>query len=188
VVHDFESWLPKLSDRAVVLFHDINVRERQFGVWQLWRDLQDRCRCFEFTHGHGLGVVQFGSIVCEGLRPLFESTPEDKAAIAEMYAQLGRQAITPRELERQTAANAELVSQRNALEAAAEGMRAEIAKLGEELAVARVGAQELECLRTQVAGLRDAVFRAEREAEERSAAAAAMQTDIDDTLKAARHE
>jgi hypothetical protein len=188
VAHDFESWLPKLSDRAVVLFHDINVRERRFGVWQLWRDLQDRYRCFEFTHGHGLGVVQFGSIVCEGLRPLFESAPEDKAAIAEMYAQLGRQAITPRELERQTAANAELVAQRNALEAAAEGMRAEIAKLGEELAVAQVREQELERMRNQVAGLRDAVFRAEREAEERSAAAAAMRTDIDDTLKAARHE
>jgi hypothetical protein len=188
VAHDFESWLPKLSDRAVVLFHDINVRERQFGVWQLWRDLQDRYRCFEFTHGHGLGIVQVGSIVREGLRPLFESTPEDKAAIAEMYAQLGRQAIVPRELERQTAANAELVVQRSALEAAAEGMRAEITKLGEELAVAQVREQELERIRKQVAGLRDAVLRAEREAEERSAAAAAMRIDIDDTLKAARHE
>jgi len=36
--------------------------------------------------------------------------------------------------------------------------------------------------------LRDAVLRAEREAEERRAAAAAMRIDIDDTLKAARHE
>jgi hypothetical protein len=188
VAHDFESWLPKLSDRGVVLFHDINVRERQFGVWQFWRDLQVRYRCFEFTHGHGLGVVQVGNAMREVLRPLFESSPEDKSAIAEMYAQLGRQAITPRELERQIAANAELVEQRNVSEAAAEGLRAEIARLNAELAVAQVREQELERIRRQVAGLRDAVVQAERETEERKAAEAAMRTHIDDTLQAAWHE
>lgn len=39
VRNDFESWRPKLSDSAIVLFHDTNVRERDYGVWRLWEEL-----------------------------------------------------------------------------------------------------------------------------------------------------
>src|SRR5215467_4626253 len=71
VKHDFMTWRPKLSARAVVLFHDTNVREREFGVVRLWEELRQTHPHFDFLHGHGLGVLAVGTEVPPPVQDLF---------------------------------------------------------------------------------------------------------------------
>ncbi len=77
VSHDFTSWLPKLAPGAVVLFHDIEARHDDFGVYTLWEDL---CRTYQFTfsfeHSWGLGVLQIPPQKGEKPLKLFTDTGE----------------------------------------------------------------------------------------------------------------
>jgi hypothetical protein len=92
VKHDFETWEPKLSSRAVVLFHDTNVRERDFGVWRLWEELSARHPHLEFQHSHGLGVLFTGSDQPPQIRELLRLSPHDAARMVckRLFARLGK--------------------------------------------------------------------------------------------------
>jgi glycosyltransferase involved in cell wall biosynthesis len=88
VKHDFEAWLPKISDHGIVVFHDTNVREGDFGVWRLWEELSKKHPSFEFAFGHGLGVLAVGQQYPKQLDMLLNS-PESAAYIRQFFYEMG---------------------------------------------------------------------------------------------------
>jgi hypothetical protein len=92
VKHDFESWRPKMSQTGIVLLHDINVRQDDFGVGRLWDELKAEYPSFELLHGHGLGVLAIGdSQLPQELHELFHQKDGIKIASArELFYRLGR--------------------------------------------------------------------------------------------------
>jgi O-antigen biosynthesis protein len=58
VRHDFETWWPKLAHNATVMFHDISVQERGFGVWQFWDELKAEYPVHsQLDFSNGLGIL-----------------------------------------------------------------------------------------------------------------------------------
>ncbi|WP_321879083.1 class I SAM-dependent methyltransferase [Paraburkholderia bannensis] len=101
VLEDFSTWLPKMSDRGIVLLHDINVRKHEFGVWKLWQELIPKFPNFEFFHGHGLGVLGVGTDLSPNIKALFTCDSTTASKVRRTYSQLG-QHVTQRAVLKET--------------------------------------------------------------------------------------
>ncbi len=88
VSHDFNSWLPKMSDRGVVLFHDSQVRHGDFGVWKFIAELRERYQVFEFNHSNGLAVLRVGSASTEAFDDFMALAGEDPARVRNYFEQI----------------------------------------------------------------------------------------------------
>lgn len=175
VKHDFEAWRAKLSARGVVLFHDINVRWEDFGVWRLWDELRGRYPSFEFHFGYGLGVLAVGEDSPPAVRALCGlSDPREIAAFRNRFLQLAEHWRRIDELTNRAEALGDaraeverLRQERDAHARAAEDGRREVGELRETIVRLEAAAAE------RVATTTGELARLRAEAAELRAAAAA---------------
>ena len=94
---DVETYLSALSDRGVMILHDIEVHERDFGVYKYWAELQEKYDTFGFTHCYGLGVVAVGPNAPAKIRALTQLKGDSDLAelVRAAYARLGAAVPTP---------------------------------------------------------------------------------------------
>ena len=79
VKEDYNTWLPKMSERGLMIFHDINVHERDFGVWRFWKEIKQIHQTMEFYHSHGLGIAYVGDKRGEPIEHLLSMAQSDDA-------------------------------------------------------------------------------------------------------------
>ncbi len=90
VRHDFDTWLPKLAPGAVVIFHDTNVHERNFGVGKFWKELQARYpKNIEFLNSFGLGVLQLNNAPDDKELEWLQTTADEKQKLIRYFVALG---------------------------------------------------------------------------------------------------
>ncbi|ACD84077.1 class I SAM-dependent methyltransferase [Candidatus Methylacidiphilum infernorum] len=89
VRHNFEKWLPKMTDRGIILIHGTNAREKEFGSWLYWEEIKESYPHFNFLHGHGLGVLAVGKDIHPSLKALLSLEKEETDIVRSFFLRLG---------------------------------------------------------------------------------------------------
>ncbi|TIR25666.1 MAG: glycosyltransferase [Mesorhizobium sp.] len=165
VRHDFVTWRSKLTQNAIVLFHDTNVRERDFGVFRFWSEVSEGRPHFEFLHGHGLGVLALGENYPKAVEALFAADRHESGteAVRAAFAYLG-QAVAQRDNAARSAeqAQAQLARSREEWRQQVEQRDSEIAALTVEREKIRAVAQAFESANTKLAAKNDEIVALEQ--------------------------
>jgi hypothetical protein len=90
VKHDYDTWLPKMSERGVMLFHDTAIRERGFGVYQLWQEISKERPSFNVPYGCGLGILAVGEKVPAPFLGFLAELNADADRMLAIFRALGR--------------------------------------------------------------------------------------------------
>jgi hypothetical protein len=89
LVHDMKLWLPKMSSRGVVLFHDTVERERDFGVYKYFGEVATKYPAFEFHHSHGLGIIAVGKEMPPAFQAFLSAAVANPDAMRAFFAAEG---------------------------------------------------------------------------------------------------
>lgn len=92
VKNDFYTWKSKLSKSAIVLFHDICVKDPDFGVHKFWDEIKNDYPSFELRHSNGLGVLAYGQNIANF--ELFALTKPEKKLIMQSFELAGKLVTT----------------------------------------------------------------------------------------------
>ena len=100
---EFERWLPKMSDRGVMLFHHVSERhDRSFTAWRQWEVISWQGPSFEFPHGHGLGVAAVGPYAPADLLAFLRYANANATVVRQFFAEMGERIVDMQVLLRTT--------------------------------------------------------------------------------------
>jgi len=100
VNEDFNNLKGNMRNNGIILFHDINEYQINFGAYRFWREIEEEYETFSFMHGHGLGVLKLNSSIPTPIDKLFNLESIEKIFFQDLFKTLGERLEFKIKLER----------------------------------------------------------------------------------------